>query len=37
MTLHEAAEAALQQALAEIAKHDGIVEPPRMIRIETFA
>jgi homoserine dehydrogenase len=37
MTLHEATEAALQQALAEIAKHDGIVEPPRMIRIETFA
>jgi homoserine dehydrogenase len=37
MTLHEATEAALQQALAEIARHDGIVEPPRMIRIETFA
>jgi homoserine dehydrogenase len=37
MTLHEATEAALQQALAEIAKHDGIVEPPRMIRIETFS
>ncbi len=37
MTLHEATEAALQRALAEIAKHDGIVEPPRMIRIETFA
>ncbi len=37
MTLHEAAEAALQRALAEIARHDGIVEPPRMIRIETFA
>jgi homoserine dehydrogenase len=37
MTLHEATEAALQQALAEIAKHDGIVETPRMIRIETFA
>ena len=37
MTLHEAEEAALQRALAEIARHDGIVEPPRMIRIETFA
>ncbi|MEK7245840.1 MAG: homoserine dehydrogenase [Pseudomonadota bacterium] len=37
MTLHEAEEAALQKALAEIARHDGIVEPPRMIRIETFA
>ena len=37
MTLHEAAEASLQKALIEIARHDGIVEPPRMIRIETFA
>jgi homoserine dehydrogenase len=37
MTLHEAAEAVLHKALAQIAKHDGIVEPPRMIRIESFA
>ncbi|MBM3565836.1 MAG: homoserine dehydrogenase, partial [Alphaproteobacteria bacterium] len=36
MTLHDAEEAALQKALAAIARHDGIVEPPRMIRIETF-
>ncbi len=37
MTLHDAEEAAMQKALAAIAKHDGIVEPPRMIRIESFA
>ena len=37
MTLHDAEEAALQKALAAIADHDGIVEPPRMIRIESFA
>ena len=36
MTLHDAEEAAMQRALAAIAKHDGIVEPPRMIRIESF-
>jgi homoserine dehydrogenase len=36
MTLHEAEEAAMTKALDTIAGHDGIVERPRMIRIESF-
>lgn len=36
MTVHETNEAAMNRAIAEIAKIDGVVEPPRAIRIESF-
>ncbi len=36
MTMHETEEAGMVKALAEIAALDTVVEPPRMIRIESF-
>jgi homoserine dehydrogenase len=36
MTLHETEEASMTGALEEIAAVGAVVEPPRMIRIESF-
>jgi len=37
MTTHETAEAAMRRALEAIGALDAVLEPPRMIRIETLA
>jgi hypothetical protein len=36
MTLHETEEASMVQALRKIAAAKAVVEPPRMIRIESL-
>jgi len=36
MTIHETEEAQMSRALAQIEALDPVVEPPRMIRIESF-
>jgi homoserine dehydrogenase len=36
LTTHVTVEAGMRRALAKIAAHDTVLEPPRMIRIEDF-
>ena len=36
MTVHETDEASMNRAIAQIARIDGVVEPPCAIRIESF-
>jgi homoserine dehydrogenase len=36
MTIHDTEEAAVMRAVDRIARIDTVVEPPRVIRIETF-
>jgi homoserine dehydrogenase len=36
LTTHATIEAAMQRALAQIAKFDSVLEPPQIIRIEDF-